>query len=255
MKRLSEGLLLVWGGLALGGVFAAESNVIQYDGDVTYDEHENSRPMYLTNGTLTVAIDWDSTLVPTGATKAVLIVRSMERSSRNPVQSFGCLYPQCSAMVTKPATSVSCTFFEGDVPPRDAGICASLKFVSSDDTTTNASFTAFYQLAAGSFGAARILTVATNSVRWTTLSGPVDIHFDADWFGGAPTYASVTNLKENVYHQGLYPLNGPASTVGVIPVDAQTTGPGSQKIFRIFAGNAKLCEVAFHGGGSIIIIR
>lgn len=255
MSSLRVGLALVWGIALLGGLSAAESNAIQYDGGVTYDECENSVPMYLTSGTLTFPLDWDSTLVPRGATKAVLIVRSKERSSNAPARTFDLLYPAQAVTAVRPATSVSCTLFDGEVPPRDAAIRVSLNFVTEDNSATNSAFLAWFQLTAGSFGAARILTVSKDSQRWKTLPNPADIHFDASWFGAAPTYASVSNLAEGVYHQGLSPLNGPASQIGVVPVDSQTTGPGNRKIFRIFAGNTKLTEIAFQGGGSIVIIR
>lgn len=240
---LAVGLFLAFSG------GATESNAICYDGETSTEEYNNPAPAYLTNGTLTVQLNWESSLVPQGTTRALLNVGSAEKTAAKQ------LYPRQFAEVTKPATSVSFTLFDSETPPRDDDIRISLAFVSGDGSQTNAAYTTFCQLSRGSFGQARVLTVPTDSDSWTQLTRPMDMHIEMAWLNVALTYASVSNLTDGVYYQGIYPFDGPTREIGVLHLDRAFAGPGSKKNLRLFGGNNKYFDKVFHGGGLSIIVR
>lgn len=239
---LSVGLLLA----VTGG--AAESNAICYDGETTTAEYENRYPAYLTNGTLTVQLNWDSSLVPQGATKALLDV-----GSAAPCVSQR-LYPRRFAEVSKPTSSLSLTLFDSETPPRDDDIRISLIFVSDDGTQTNAAYTTFCQLSKGSFGQTRVLTVATDSPRWTKLMRPLDMHIESAWLNVGLTYASVSNLTDGACYQGVYPFDGSPRETGVLHLDEAFAGPGRRKNVRLFGGDIKYFDRVFHGGGLMLLV-
>ena len=228
---------------------AAESNAICYDSATSIDEYNNPFPAYLTNGTLTVQLNWDSSIVPQGATRALLNVGSAEKTAAKR------LYPRRFVEVTKPATSVSFTLFDSETPPRDDDIRISLTFVSDDGTQTNAAYTTFVQLSRGSFGQARVLTVPTDSYWWTQLMRPMDMHIEMAWLNVALTYASVSNLTDGVYYQGIYPFDGPIRETGVLHLDKAFAGSGYKKEIRLFGGSNKYFDKVFHGGGVTVIVR
>ena len=228
---------------------AAESNAICYDGETSTAEYENPIPAYLTNGTVTVQLNWESSLVPQGATRALLNVGSAEKTEAKR------LYPRRFAEVTKPAASVSFLLFDSETPPRDDDIRISLTFVSDDGTQTNAAYTTFVQLSRGSFGQARVLTVATDSSWWTQLTRPMDMHIEMAWLNVALTFASVSNLTDGVYYKGIYPFDGPVRETGVLHLDKAFAGPGSKKVVRLFGGDNKYFDKVFHGGGVTVIVR
>lgn len=248
MRSCRTTLLAVGLFLAFSGG-AAESNAICYDGETSTAEYENPVPAYLTNGTLTVQLNWDSSIVPQGATRALLDVGSAEKEAAKR------LYPRRSVEVTKPAASVSFELFDSETPPRDDDIRISLAFVSDDGTQTNAAYTTFCQLSKGSFGQARVLTVPTDSDSWTLLTRPMDMHIEMAWLNVALTYASVSNLTDGVYYQGIYPFDGPVRETGVLHLDRAFAGPGSKKEVRLFGGSNKYFDKVFHGGGLTLLVR
>lgn len=240
---LAVGLFLAFSG------GAAESNAICYDGETSTEEYNNPVPAYLTNGTLTVQLNWDSSIVPQGATRALLNVGSAEKTEAKR------LYPRRFAEVTKPAASVSFPLFDSETPPRDDDIRISLAFVSDDGTQTNAAYTTYCQLSRGSFGQARVLTVPTDSDSWTQLTRPMDMHIEMAWLNVALTYASVSNLTDGVDHKGIYPFDGPVRETGVLHLDAAFAGPGYKKQLRLHGGNVKYFDKVFHGGGLTLLVR
>lgn len=248
MRSCRNALLVAGLFLAFSGG-AAESNAICYDGETSTAEYENPIPAYLTNGTVTVHLNWDSSLVPQGATRALLNVGSAEKTAAKR------LYPRRFAEVTKPAASVSFPLFDSETPPRDDDIRISLAFVSDDGTRTNAAYTTYCQLSRGSFGQARVLTVSTDNYWWTQLTRPMDMHIEMAWLNVALTYASVTNLADGVYYKGIYPFDGPVRETGVLHLDAAFAGPGYKKQLRLHGGNVKYFDRVFHGGGNLILVR
>lgn len=248
MRSCRTTLLVVGLVLAFSGG-AAESNAICYDGETSTAEYENPIPAYLTNGTLTVQLNWGSSLVPQGATRALLNVGSAEKTETKR------LYPRRFVEVSKPTTSVSFTLFDSETQPRDDDIRISLAFISEDGARTNAEYTTYCQLSRGSFGQARVLTVATDSYSWTQLTRPMDMHIEMAWLNVALTYACVSNLTDGVYYRGIYPFDGPVRETGVLHLDKAFAGPGSKKEVRLFGGDNKYFDKVFHGGGIAVIVR
>ena len=228
---------------------AAVSNAICYDGETSTEEYNNPIPAYLTNGTVTVQLNWDSSIVPQGATRALLNVGSAEKTEAKR------LYPRQFAEVTKPTSSVSFTLFDSETPPRDDDIRITLTFISNDGTQTNAAYTTYCQLSKGSFGQARVLTVPTDSSWWTQLTRPMDMHIEMAWLNVALTYACVSNLTDGVYYKGIYPFDGPVRETGVLHLDKAFAGPGYKKNVRLFGGSNKYFDRVFHGGGVAVIVR
>ena len=248
MQSCRNALLAVGLVLALSGG-AAESNAICYDGETSTEEYANPIPAYLTNGTVTVLLNWDSSIVPQGATRALLNVGSAEKTVAKR------LYPRQFAEVTKPTSSVSFTLFDSETPPRDDDIRITLTFISNDGTQTNAAYTTYCQLSKGSFGQARVLTVPTDSSWWTLLTRPMDMHIEMAWLNVGLTFASVSNLTDGVYYQGIYPFDGPVRETGVLHLDKAFAGPGSKKEVRLFGGSKKYFDKVFHGGGLTLLVR
>lgn len=249
------------------GVGAAESNSIEYDTNFNSDIRMLSPSAYLMENVVRIPIDWSSPIVPPLAEKVFAALSSVDHRAEHigtdtgPAKVATAVYPRTTPAVsaTRPAeggtSMLEIPLFEGTVPPREAVINIDLAFRTATGTANLASYSTRAIVAKGSFGAGRILTVPTTSGRWTLLQQPVDIHFNATWWGGSPTYASIDNVKEGVSYRGIAPLNGPDRARGVIPIDAELSGPGSQKKIRIYAGSALLQEVEFHSGGVLLIFR
>ena len=249
------------------GVGAAESNSIEYDTNFNSDIRMLSPSAYLMENVVRIPIDWSSPIVPPLAEKVFAALSSVDHRAEHigtdtgPAKVATAVYPRTTPAVsaTRPTAGgismLEIPLFEGTVPPREAVINIDLAFRTATGTANLASYSTRAIVAKGSFGAGRILTVPETSGRWTLLQQPVDVHFNATWWGGSPTYASIDNVKEGVSYRGIAPLNGPECARGVIPVDAELSGPGSQKKIRIYAGSALLQEVEFHSGGVLLIFR
>ena len=248
------------------GATPAVSNAIEYDTNLNEVNLVNLYPSaYLMENAVRISIDWSSPIVPPLAERAIASLASIDRvvnedGKTGKEKKYAELYPRKQGYsVTRPSdggTSVlEIPLFTGTVPPRDAVIRIDMVFRTAQGTTDLASYSTVAIVAKGSFGAATILTVPETSGRWSLLQQPVDVHFCSTWWDAAPTYASIENVKEGVTYKGVAPLNGPARVRGVFPLDNESSGPGAQKKVRIYAGNFRLQEVEFHGGGMLIICR
>lgn len=220
---------------AAAGVWAAESNPVVVDfGDA---------PRFVTENTLRFPIDWESGIVPNGATRAVLLVTGNHYDLR--------------AEVTKPAKEIAVKLFdESPGPLRNDTLRVSLTFTSDDKEIVNSAFAVTYELRCGSFGRDRVLTVDETDNSWRIYRPPVDIPFDAAWVGGAvPSYAALSNCVSGVYYAPIEPFDGAELPRGVLALDRAKYGPGSRIELKIWRWNERLKDVVLDGkrGGFVIV--
>ena len=222
------------------GAGAAESNAIEFD-------VQSDALKFITDGTVSFPLDWDSFNAPVGANRATLVVKGDRLGEKR-------------VTVYKPTDRIACTLFDEPPSPfRDDNITVSLAYETETNGTTKAgyccsSLSLKCELRAGSFARERILTIDKADNLWRIYQPPIDVPFDSTWYG-VPTYALVSNLVTHVFRKPAPPFTGQTLDRGFIPIDRETYG-GGKLYLKMWSGDSAIAEAWLDGfRGAVVVIK
>lgn len=223
--------------LAFAAAMAAVSARAAVSNAIELDNIAVSTPRFLTTNVVSFAIDWNSGLVPSDATTAVMTITGNHYKK--------------SIEVAKPAESISCSL---DGPIYNDTLSVTLDYKAGG--ATRAAFKTSYALRKGAFGSDRVLTVETTDNLWRICRLPLDLPFDEKWFVLTPTYFATSNLVTGLNCKPVAPLDGPAVAYGVLPLTRKKCGSPSRLNMKIWAGNYRMANIDLDGRmGLSVLVR